>query len=171
MIIFRWFPDIYIYIYIYILCDGMITRPEESYWLWSVVVCDPETSRMWRPWPALGRSATGKKKKKYIYIYVWQNGYLSFLQWVRPHFFMIMRRLYQFLIPYIRNYLYMQIGKGWNEFVTCYVNGWIFLYVSLLLCPLTSLFVCSTGELSTCWYILLSGSVFIDGSMFLPRSR
>lgn len=29
----------------------------------------------------------------------------------------------------------------------------------------------STGELSTCWYILLSGSVFIDGSMFLPRSR
>ncbi|KAK7788587.1 hypothetical protein R5R35_012815 [Gryllus longicercus] len=28
-----------------------------------------------------------------------------------------------------------------------------------------------TGELSTCWYILLSGSVFIDGSMYLPRSR
>ncbi|XP_063217155.1 rap guanine nucleotide exchange factor 6-like [Bacillus rossius redtenbacheri] len=27
-----------------------------------------------------------------------------------------------------------------------------------------------TGELSSCWYILLSGSVFIDGSMFLPRS-
>ncbi|XP_069123811.1 rap guanine nucleotide exchange factor 6-like isoform X6 [Argopecten irradians] len=25
-------------------------------------------------------------------------------------------------------------------------------------------------ELSTCWYILLSGSVFIEGSMFLPRS-
>ncbi|XP_022251031.1 rap guanine nucleotide exchange factor 6-like isoform X3 [Limulus polyphemus] len=27
------------------------------------------------------------------------------------------------------------------------------------------------GELSTCWYVLLSGCVFIDGSMFLPRSR
>ncbi|XP_026287919.1 rap guanine nucleotide exchange factor 2 isoform X4 [Frankliniella occidentalis] len=27
-----------------------------------------------------------------------------------------------------------------------------------------------TGELSSCWYILLAGSVFIDGSMFLPRS-
>ncbi|XP_041363202.1 rap guanine nucleotide exchange factor 6-like isoform X3 [Gigantopelta aegis] len=26
------------------------------------------------------------------------------------------------------------------------------------------------GELATCWYILLSGSVFIEGSMFLPRS-
>jgi len=27
-----------------------------------VVVCDLETSRMRRPWPALGRSATGKKQ-------------------------------------------------------------------------------------------------------------
>ena len=40
------------------LCDGLITRPEESYRLWCVVVCDLETSRMRRPWPALGRSAT-----------------------------------------------------------------------------------------------------------------
>ena len=40
------------------LCDELITRPEE----WCVVVCDLETSRMRRPWPALGRSATGKKK-------------------------------------------------------------------------------------------------------------
>ena len=37
------------------LCDGLITRPEESYRLWCVVVCDLETSRMRRPWPALGR--------------------------------------------------------------------------------------------------------------------
>ena len=44
------------------LCDGQITRPEESYRLWCVVVCDIETSRMRRPWPALGRSATGSKK-------------------------------------------------------------------------------------------------------------
>ncbi|KAG5316215.1 RPGF factor, partial [Acromyrmex insinuator] len=28
-----------------------------------------------------------------------------------------------------------------------------------------------TGELATSWYILLSGSVFIDGSMFLPLTR
>jgi hypothetical protein len=26
------------------LCDGFITRPEESYRLWRVVVCDQETS-------------------------------------------------------------------------------------------------------------------------------
>jgi hypothetical protein len=27
------------------LCDGLITRPEESYWLWRVVVCHQETSK------------------------------------------------------------------------------------------------------------------------------
>ena len=26
------------------LCDGLITRPEESYRMWRVVVCDQETS-------------------------------------------------------------------------------------------------------------------------------
>jgi len=41
------------------LCDELITRPEESYRLCCVVVCYLETSRMRRPWPALGRSATG----------------------------------------------------------------------------------------------------------------
>jgi hypothetical protein len=46
------------------LCDELITRPEESYRLWCVVVCGLETSRMRRPWPALGRSATAKNKKK-----------------------------------------------------------------------------------------------------------
>jgi len=44
------------------LCDSLITRPEESYRLWRVAVCDLETSRMRRPWPALGRSATGGNK-------------------------------------------------------------------------------------------------------------
>ncbi|XP_025420173.1 rap guanine nucleotide exchange factor-like [Sipha flava] len=27
-----------------------------------------------------------------------------------------------------------------------------------------------TGELAMCWYVLLSGSVFIDGKLFLPTS-
>jgi hypothetical protein len=30
------------------LCDGLITRPEESYRMWCVLVCDLETSRMRR---------------------------------------------------------------------------------------------------------------------------
>ena len=38
------------------LCDELITRPEESYRLWCVVVCDLETSRKRRPWPTKGSS-------------------------------------------------------------------------------------------------------------------
>ena len=36
------------------LCDGLITRLEKSYRLWCDTVCDLQTSRMRRPWPALG---------------------------------------------------------------------------------------------------------------------
>jgi hypothetical protein len=36
------------------LCDEPITHPEEFYRLCRVIVCDVETSRMRRPWPALG---------------------------------------------------------------------------------------------------------------------
>jgi len=43
------------------LCDELITRPEESYLLWCVVVCDLETSRMRRPWPTGGCYAERRK--------------------------------------------------------------------------------------------------------------
>jgi hypothetical protein len=33
------------------LCDELITRQEESYRLWCIVVCDLETSWMRMPWP------------------------------------------------------------------------------------------------------------------------
>jgi len=45
------------------LRDELVTRPEEYYPLWCVDVCDLETPGMRSPWPPLGRSATGKKKK------------------------------------------------------------------------------------------------------------
>jgi len=32
------------------LCDELITRPEEPYRLWCVIVCDLETSRMGAPY-------------------------------------------------------------------------------------------------------------------------
>ena len=57
------------------LCDELITCPEESYRLWCVVVCDPETSRMRRSWPALGRSATAKKKNEDA----WKHEYQQYL--------------------------------------------------------------------------------------------
>jgi hypothetical protein len=40
------------------LCDGLISRPEEFYRLWCVLVCDLETSWMRWPWPALGCCVT-----------------------------------------------------------------------------------------------------------------
>jgi hypothetical protein len=45
-------------------CDGPITRPEESYRLWCVIVCDRKTSRMRMPWPALGCSATSRERER-----------------------------------------------------------------------------------------------------------
>jgi len=49
------------------LCDELITRPEESYRLWCVVVCDLETSWIRRPWPALGHGAKGGKKTVWLF--------------------------------------------------------------------------------------------------------
>jgi len=43
------------------LCDGLITRPEESYRLWCGVACDLETSWMRRPWPTWGLSRQNKQ--------------------------------------------------------------------------------------------------------------
>jgi hypothetical protein len=50
------------------LCDEvMITRPEESYRLWRVVVCDQETSWTRRPWPAAGpQSHENKQTGRYV---------------------------------------------------------------------------------------------------------
>ena len=42
-------------------CGGPITSPEESYRTWCVIARDLKTSRMRRPWPALGCCAQGKK--------------------------------------------------------------------------------------------------------------
>jgi hypothetical protein len=42
------------------LCVGVITRPEKSYRMWYVVVCDLETSRIRRQWPVLGLSTAIK---------------------------------------------------------------------------------------------------------------
>jgi hypothetical protein len=45
------------------LYDELITRPEDSFRLWFVVVCDLTTSSLRRPWPTGGCLSHGKKKK------------------------------------------------------------------------------------------------------------
>ena len=54
------------------LCDGLITRPEESYHFVCacVCVCDLETSRIRRSWPALGCSIREKKINTTVLTYI-----------------------------------------------------------------------------------------------------
>jgi hypothetical protein len=47
------------------LCNELTPRPEESYRLWYVVVCDLETSWMRRPWHTGGLSRQKKKNRHY----------------------------------------------------------------------------------------------------------
>jgi len=52
------------------LYDELITRPEESYWQWCVVVCGLENSWIRRPWPTGGGGgavAPKTKKKERMY--------------------------------------------------------------------------------------------------------
>ena len=53
------------------LCDELISRPEESYRVWFVVVCDLEISWMRRPWPTGGLSRQKKNKFQIITINFW----------------------------------------------------------------------------------------------------
>jgi len=48
------------------LCDELIIRPEESYGLWCVVMCDLETSWMRRPWPT-GRCRANNKQNPLLW--------------------------------------------------------------------------------------------------------
>jgi hypothetical protein len=56
------------------LCDGLIIRPEESYRLRRVVVCDHKTSRTRRPLPSLGCRA--RENNNYIYM-IYNNWSIS----------------------------------------------------------------------------------------------
>ena len=46
------------------LCDGLITRPEESYRLWCIVVCEVETSWIRWPWPTSEGGCCAKNRNK-----------------------------------------------------------------------------------------------------------
>lgn len=53
-------------------------------------------------------------------------------------------------------------------YTICCMLWSLLLWIVLDFC---CLFFFSPDDIGTCWYILLSGSVFIKESMFLPRSR
>jgi len=80
------------------LCNELITHPEEFCQMWCVIVCDLETSGMRRPWPALGRSTTGKKNFIYLVLV-----FHKFLERNR-HCTVIMIRMFM-IISYLLTYL------------------------------------------------------------------
>jgi hypothetical protein len=78
------------------LCDELITRPEKSYWVWCVVVCDLETLWMRRPWTT-GGCCVNQKKIIIADVSAWPNKRMSELlqvggQWSkqRRHYFCVL---------------------------------------------------------------------------------
>ena len=77
------------------LCDGLITRPEDSYRLWRVVVCDQETSISEKPkaryravklqpqWVATPGKQTNNLNKEQFIIFHCFSARLEFLVVVR----------------------------------------------------------------------------------------
>jgi len=74
LIVYNIIYIMYFYCYDY-LCDELITRPEESYRLWCVVVCDLENLVNEEAMTRVG-SQRHRKKNCYdfvflLYVYVW----------------------------------------------------------------------------------------------------
>ena len=60
------------------LCDELITRPEESYRLLCVVVCDLEDLWLRRPWPIGGCCAKRKERTKEKLFIIYTQIFLKF---------------------------------------------------------------------------------------------
>jgi hypothetical protein len=68
--------DIYIIIG---LCHELITRPEESYRLWLVVVCDLENLVKEKPLAHLGGGGfCAKRKNIHLSVYIYELNYVYF---------------------------------------------------------------------------------------------
>ena len=61
------------------LCDGLITHPEESYRVWSVVVCDLDTSVMRRPCPTEVCCAKRNLNELKLYLFHKKNQRIDYL--------------------------------------------------------------------------------------------
>jgi len=73
------------------VCDELITRPDKSYCLWCVVVCQLETSRMKKPWPALGCSA----KKNCFSLYIFTLKLIFTPEFTRLYMYIVLTSYYQ----------------------------------------------------------------------------
>jgi hypothetical protein len=65
------------------LCKELINRPENSYRLWRVVMCDLETSWIRTPWPTGGSCARNKQKRYRVITRIrnWKQDTRNALAW------------------------------------------------------------------------------------------
>ena len=77
------------------LCEGLITRPEESYRLWCVVECDLEISWMWRSWPTGGCCTKNKLNSQQYYLVKACNYYGNIIFWTSVIKFVFGNRQYK----------------------------------------------------------------------------
>ena len=109
------------------LCDGLITRTEESYRLWCVVECNLETLRMRRPLPTgKGGGCSAKLKKKYvtgssILFRIHPQILLSFYALVRTCFYVSGKRGYV-VVGCCGVYVRLAVG-GTNDCLNCVFLG------------------------------------------------
>ena len=106
------------------LCVGLITRPEESYRLWCVVVCDLETSKMRGTWPTGGCwAATPQEKIRWMKIYLRTSSLRSFCSLLFVPFLnlkywpqhIVMQQPWVFVCPLgLETRFYTHSNNGWN---------------------------------------------------------
>ena len=90
------------------LCEGLITRPEESYWLWCVIVCDLETSWM-RPWPTGGLLRQNKKRGYGVWNWPITPIYCRGSEWVELKFQSPIQLQWVHSTAFLSNY------QGWED--------------------------------------------------------
>ena len=142
------------------LCDELINRPEESCRLYCVIVCDLETSRMRRPWSALGCSA--RKRKKGAYHLGIESEYTRFVECniktffhshVRNHWFTFNVKLLGKLMFCIQSNFHTPSIPSLLDFIVFTIKQKVkenFRTAALLLWEATSISVAYSSEV--CYY-------------------
>ena len=126
------------------LCDELMTRPQESYRLWFIVVCDLEISRMRRPWPTGGFRAKNKQKV----LYSCSSNILVSHTVTILHICAVM-------ICSTSYCFYDTLTDPWNVCmcVCMYVYIYICIYIFMYVCMYISMYVCVC--VYVCMYIYI----------------
>jgi hypothetical protein len=104
-----------------VLCDGPITRPEESYRLWCVIGCDLEIPKMRETWPVLGCCAIQKKKS-------WFEGNQLGGLCVDSSIIIILKRNFKkYSLKIWSTFIWHSIGNSGRPAGCCAMNGGEFL--------------------------------------------